>query len=100
MSLLTYSVLQEVPPKYRRLNNMQGMHLSVKNQDDLCFLYAILALKYPQERNAERPTKYAKYMKEFNITGFEFPLKLEDIVKFEELNPGISVMHGVRPQRG
>ena len=66
--------------------------VNVQNKDDLCFLYAILVVTHPAERDAERPSKYVKFLNEFNITGLEFPLSLDDIPKFEKMNPQYSIM--------
>lgn len=65
--------------------------INVKNTDDFCFLYSILAAKYPVTKNAERVSKYVPYINEINVKGLIFPMTLSQISKFEVLNPTISV---------
>ena len=65
--------------------------VNVKNQDQECFKWSILAALYPANRDAERVSKYQVYQEELNFTGIEFPVTIDQIGKFEKLNPGISV---------
>lgn len=60
--------------------------INVKNKDNKCFVWSILAALYPAKRDAERTSKYKKYFGILNIDGIEFPVKMGDISRFEEQN--------------
>ena len=66
--------------------------INVKNQDNKCFLWAILSALHPAHDNAERVTNYTKYQHEFDgaLEGLEFPIRLVDIPKFEKRS-GVSI---------
>jgi hypothetical protein len=64
--------------------------VNVKNYDEKCFLWAILAALHPVDsRLAQRVSKYKPYEHEFDdaLKGIEMPVALTDIAKFEK-NPG------------
>ncbi len=67
--------------------------LNIKNDDDLCFAWSILAQLYPIERNLSRnhPRYYLQHLTKLNLKGLKFPLAVSDVKKFERLNPSISV---------
>ena len=65
--------------------------VNVKNKDQACFKWAVLAALHPAEHHAERIIHYEPYTDELNFTGIEFPVTVEQITKFERLNPEISV---------
>src|SRR6202142_1074258 len=65
--------------------------VNVRNKDELCFLYSVAAALHPAKAHTERPSKYKPYLSELNITGLTFPLSVESIPKFEELNPDITI---------
>ena len=70
----------------KKLKNTQSV-LNIKSGDNKCFLYCLLAKLYPwNEKNAERYTKYLPYVDKVNMAGVEFPVKLSDISKIENLN--------------
>ena len=60
--------------------------INVKNNDEKCFLWAILTALHPAEINSERVTQYEGYVDTLNMTGISYPVKMSDIVKFERLN--------------
>ena len=60
--------------------------INVKNTDNECFKWAILSCLYPMNKNSERVTKYKTLIDELVFTGIDFPVKLNDIPKFEKLN--------------
>ena len=64
--------------------------INVKNKDDMCFKWSILAALHPVQKHSERVSKYWKYERELNFDGIEFPVSLKDITKFETRN-GVSV---------
>ena len=62
--------------------------LNIQNNDEKCFMWSVLAALHPVDRsdNANRVTKYLPYVDELDFTGMEFPFKLKDVSKFEQLN--------------
>ena len=60
--------------------------VNVQNKDQKCFLYSILASLYPVKQDAERVSKYKKYLDKLNYKGIEMPMAVKDIDKFEKMN--------------
>ena len=50
------------------------------------FLWCILAQLYPVENHKDRISKYIIHLNKLNLKGLEFPMKVKDIPKFENLN--------------
>jgi hypothetical protein len=72
--------------------------INVKNENDnKCFLWSILAALYPVCENPQRVSKYKEHEFKFNdaLKGIEFPVKIQDIEKFENRvkNCSINVYH-------
>ena len=60
--------------------------LNVQNKDNKCFLYCIAASDH-HINSSDHPYRPSKYNIElYNTTGITFPMKLDDIPKFEVLN--------------
>lgn len=76
-----------LPKKLARKN----LVVNVKNNDEKCFLWSILAALHPRKTNVTNVEKYKKYEHELNTDGITFPMALCDIQKFEEINENISV---------
>ena len=76
------SSLVKVPEKYKNNKSI----VNIKNEDQFCFLWCILAHLYPVEVNKNRTSIYEMYINELNIQGLEFQMKVKDIPKFEKLN--------------
>ena len=74
-------------PLPKELKAKQGCH-NIKNNDDKCILWSILALLPPvQPRNhPDRVSKYQKYEHELNMCGIQYPIDIKDINKFEYQN--------------
>ena len=72
----------ELPPKYK---NSQSI-INIKNNDQYCFLWCILAQLYPVENHKDRISKYIIHLNKLNLKGLEFPMKVKNIPKFENLN--------------
>ena len=72
----------ELPDKYKNNKSIT----SIKNDDQYCFLWCILAYLYPVEENKNRTSNYSVHMNKLNQEGLEFPMKIKDIPKFENLN--------------
>ena len=61
--------------------------INMKNDDNQCGKWAITRALNPVDRDSERITKKLKTQAEkYNWNGIEFPMKLEDIPKFEKNN--------------
>ena len=60
--------------------------INVKNADDKCFMWSVLAKLHPVEKDPQRVTKYAQYTKELDFFNIEFPVKIKDIPRFEKQN--------------
>ena len=70
--------------------------INIKNKDDKCFLWCILRYLHPKEKNEETIGDLKKYEFSLNTKGITFPIKENDINKFENLNPdlpGINVFY-------
>ena len=70
----------------RRLRGKVAI-LNVKNFDDnLCFIYCILAFLYPATNNVQRVKKYKKHIHKLKYKGIKMPMAVKDIEKFEKIN--------------
>ena len=73
-----------LPAKIRNKNAI----LNIKNYDNQCFKWCILAHLYPVNRN-NNPNNirhYKKILHKLNFDNISFPVKLTDIKRFEQLN--------------
>ncbi|KAJ8910948.1 hypothetical protein NQ315_014954 [Exocentrus adspersus] len=65
--------------------------VNVNNQDQHCFLWAIISALYPpNNRMVNDISSYPNYSNIFDTQGMTFPVKLSDIKKFE-LRNGVSI---------
>lgn len=64
--------------------------INIKNNDNKCFAYSILCHLHPNEVRT-RATVYEKYLEELNFQNLVFPMQINNIQKFEQQNPNISV---------
>jgi len=65
---------------------------NVKNDDEKCFVWAVLSALYQSNNHKQNKTyNYAKYMGVLSLHGLSFPIKTIDIPRFEIQNPFISV---------
>lgn len=60
--------------------------INIKNNDQCCFKWSILAHLHSVEKDTQRVSKYLPYANELNFDGIEFPVNLCDVGKFEQLN--------------
>lgn len=56
--------------------------INVKNKDNKCFMWSILASMYPAKRDGERVWKYNDHTNSLKFINILFPVKLTDILKF------------------
>ena len=75
-------------PKYIQSKNAT---VNIKNKDDKNFLYCLSYVRKPVVEHAQRPSKYIKYLNNFDISGIKFPVTLNQIEKFEQQNSDFSV---------
>ena len=72
----------ELPEKFR--NNKS--FINIKNDDQFCFLWCILAHFFPVEDQKNRTSSYSMHTNKLILNGLEFPMKIKDIPKLENLN--------------
>ena len=66
--------------------------LNIRNNDNKCFAYSVLAAMFPENKNRERQNKYKPNLHKLNFDNIEFPMSLTDVPKFENQNNlGINV---------
>ena len=68
--------------------------INVKNEDDRCFQWAVLAaLHYDEvdQKSTHRVTQYKRWEEELKFDGIEFPVSLKAIDRFEKQNVTINV---------
>ena len=75
-------------PKY--LANKKCI-INVENDDQKCFLWAVLSAIHPVEVHAERLSHYRKYENELKVDNLCFPIATKDVPKFEEMNSELSI---------
>jgi hypothetical protein len=57
-----------------------------KNNDNKCFMWAVLAALYPASRNPDRISNYYAYESSLNFENIDFPVRIDDIQQFADLN--------------
>ena len=72
----------ELPQKYKNNKSI----INIKNDDQFCFLWCILAHLFPVEDHKNRTSNYSMHTNKLILNGLEFPMKIKDIPKFENLN--------------
>ena len=63
--------------------------VNIKNEDNECFKWCVLAQLHPASSNACRVSKYKEFKDELDLTGIEFPFPVNNskmIQKFENNN--------------
>ena len=65
--------------------------LNIKNDDQCCFLWCVMAALYPTRKHSDRVTSYPDFRDILNITGLSFPLNFSDIALFEKNNRSIGI---------
>lgn len=77
-------------PLPKSIQNKRAI-VNVENNDNQCFRWAILSKIHQVKKHVERLSNYERFKNELNFDGIEFPVSVQDIDKFELLNPNISV---------
>ena len=62
--------------------------LNIKNSDERCFLWSIIAALHPadDQKSAHRVYQYHAHESDFNLKGIKFPMAINQISKFENQN--------------
>ena len=61
--------------------------INIKNENDNeCFRWCYLAYLFSDEINPQRISKYKKYINKVKYDRIDFPVKIKDIPKIENLN--------------
>ena len=60
--------------------------INIKNDDQKCFLWSVLASLYPQSHHVDRVCKYRSYENDVDMSNISYPVKVSDINKFETMN--------------
>ena len=79
-----------------RLANKKAI-INVKNEDNRCFEYAILASVFPPKNHKNNVSSYINYMHKLKTVGIEMPMSIKDITKFEKQNPYIINVYSSNP---
>lgn len=72
--------------KLPRNIEMRRAVLNIKNRDNKCILWAILAHLHPIRSNPNNWSNYHRYEHELNMAGVSYPTPLQDITKIEQNN--------------
>ena len=93
---LSASSFIPLPDKLRMRNarSTPQFLLNIKNDDQKCFVYNIIAKTHPAPEgvNEEDVTFYKQFEHEVNMSGIKYPVNIMDIRKFETQNPQYSVL--------
>ena len=68
--------------KYKNNKSLKN----IKNDDQYCFLWCILAHLCPVEDHENRTSSYSMHFNKFYLEGLEFPMIVKHIPNFENLN--------------
>ena len=60
--------------------------VNVKNDDEYCFVWSVLAALHPMKVHPERVSHYTRYFHTLDLSGLSFPLEINQIQKFEKQN--------------
>ena len=74
------------------VNAKMGL-INVRNEDNLCFIYSILAVLKADivKINRCRPSSYQRFLSELKYDKGDMPMKLDGISKFESQNKGLAI---------
>ena len=73
-------------PTPRHFIGWRDLLVNVENNDNECFKWAILSCLYPPVDSVQKVDHYLQYQDKLDFTGIPFPVKIDDIPKFEEIN--------------
>lgn len=76
------STFVELPGKISATNAV----INVRNNDNCCFKWSVLAAIFPAARNPNRVSNYENYQSNLNFDGINYPTSLSDVKKFSKNN--------------
>lgn len=65
--------------------------INVKNTDNQCFKWAVLAALHPDVKKPNRVTNYIPFQNELSFRNITFPMTLNQLPTFEQQNDSISI---------
>jgi hypothetical protein len=80
----------KTPPKLRAKKAV----INVSTKEDDCFKWAILSALFPAKSHVDRKSNYQEHEGKLDWSGLEWPVKLDDIAKFERRNPYAVSVYG------
>src|SRR5690348_5426738 len=72
----------ELPGKIRNT----GAVLNIKNKDEKCLTWCVIASKHPAKDHGDQISNYEKYINEINDKGITYPVTYKDYNKYEKQN--------------
>lgn len=71
--------------------------VNIKNKDEKCFMWSILSILHPPQRNKKNPSRtetYKEFIPLYNFTCIEYPLEISKIKIFENKNSiAVNIFH-------
>ena len=89
----------QLPEVIRRKTSI----VNPQNEDQKCFLWAVLAHLYPVSKNRHRPANYYQHMNKLDMKGIDYPVKPSDIHRIAKANNlrinvfSYDSVHGILP---
>lgn len=77
----------DLPPAIKNTKSC----INIKNKDNYCFLWSVVAALYPCKANNNRTSSYPSFSTILNTKGMSFPPTPNDIKIFEQNNTNISI---------
>lgn len=77
-----YSTFTHVP----KFISKRHAVINVKNDDEYCFLWAVVSALFPTNKHSERKSSYPHYRNVLSYENIKFPITFKDIKKFEKIN--------------
>lgn len=65
--------------------------LNIRNNDEYCFLWCVVAALYPTSQHPDRVSSYPYFQDVLNVDGLTFPITFSDIAVFEKNNPFLNI---------
>jgi len=78
---------------------MKRAVVNVQSMDNACFAWSVVAALHPTEKKSERKTSYPDYTTVLNLKDIVFPMTLNQIKKFENLNDISINVYGIEKQK-
>lgn len=69
--------------------------VNIMNEDAFCFLWSVTAALSPATANSDRKSSYRHFSEVLRYEGLEFPMKLKNVPKFEQMNELMINVYGI-----